>query len=106
MIVRYLVQRMVRCAAATIAGRKPATLMNISNDNGGRCIRGRKEIETLVDGTDIIFCPVDINSHNACSYVKKACKMRNKKCHFLRSSSISMLIRELEDHAEKYDMLS
>jgi hypothetical protein len=72
----------------------------------GRCIQGRKEIENLVDGTDIIFCPVDINSHNACSYVKKACKMRNKKCHFLRSSSLSMLIRELENHAGKYDMLS
>ncbi len=72
----------------------------------GRCIQGRKEIENLVDGTDIIFCPVDINSHNACSYVKKACKMRNKKCHFLRSSSISMLIRELGNHAEKYDYTS
>ena len=72
----------------------------------GRCIQGRKEIETLVDGTDIIFCPVDINSHNACSYVKKACKMRNKKCHFLRSSSLSMIIRELENRAEKYDYTS
>ena len=28
----------------------------------GRCIQGRKEIENLVDGTDIIFCPVDINA--------------------------------------------
>ena len=72
----------------------------------GRCIQGRKEIETLVEGTDLIFCPVDINSHNACSYVKKACKMRNKKCHFLRSSSLSMLIRELENRDGKYDMLS
>ena len=72
----------------------------------GRCIQGRKEIETLVEGTDLIFCPVDINSHNACSYVKKACKMRNKKCHFLRSSSLSMLVRELENHAGKYDRLS
>ncbi|MCD4842635.1 MAG: DUF3793 family protein [Methanosarcinales archaeon] len=33
--MRYLVHRIVRCTAATIAGRKPATLMNISNDNGG-----------------------------------------------------------------------
>jgi hypothetical protein len=33
--MRYLVHRIARCAAATIAGRKPATLMNISNDNGG-----------------------------------------------------------------------
>lgn len=70
----------------------------------GRCTQGRKEIEQIVDGTDIIFCPVDINSRNACSYVKKACKMRNKSCHFLRSSSISMLTRELENHAENYEV--
>ena len=61
----------------------------------GRCIQGRKEIENLVDRTDLIFCPVDINSHDACRYVKKACKTRNKPCHFLRSSGLSMLIREL-----------
>jgi hypothetical protein len=33
--MRYLVNRIVRCTAATIAGRKPATLMNISNDING-----------------------------------------------------------------------
>jgi len=33
--MKYLVYRIVRCIAATIAGRKPATLMNISNDNSG-----------------------------------------------------------------------
>ncbi|MEA3282593.1 MAG: DUF2325 domain-containing protein [Euryarchaeota archaeon] len=65
----------------------------------GRCIQGRKEIETIVDGIDMVFCPVDINSHNACKYVKKACKMRDKPCHFLRSSSLSMLIRELGNRA-------
>ena len=67
----------------------------------GRCIQGRKEIETIVDGIDMVFCPVDINSHNACKYVKKACKMRDKPCHFLRSSSLSMLIRELGNRAGK-----
>ena len=67
----------------------------------GRCIQGRKEIETIVEGIDMVFCPVDINSHNACKYVKKACKMRDKPCHFLRSSSLSMLIRELGNHAVK-----
>ncbi len=67
----------------------------------GRCIQGRKEIETIVDGIDMVFCPVDINSHNACKYVKKACKMRDKPCHFLRSSSLSMLIRELGGRAVK-----
>jgi len=61
----------------------------------GHCIQGKKEIEMLVDKTDMVFCPVDINSHNACRYVKKACKLRGKTCRFLRSSSLSMLIREL-----------
>ena len=65
----------------------------------GRCIHGKKEIENLVDRTDIIFCPMDINNRAVNRYVKKACKTRNKPCHFLRSSGLSMLIRELEDHA-------
>jgi len=67
----------------------------------GRCIQGRKEIESIVDRTDIVFCPVDINSHNACRYFKKACKMRDKHCYFLRSSGLSMLIKGLENHAGK-----
>ena len=67
----------------------------------GRCIQGRKEIEGIVEKTDIIFCPVDINSHNACRYVKKACKMRDKPCYFLRSASLSMFIKGLEKHAEE-----
>lgn len=65
----------------------------------GHCIQGKKEIEMLVDKTDMVFCPVDINSHNACRYVKKACKLRGKPCRFLRSSSLSMLIRELESRS-------
>ncbi len=67
----------------------------------GRCIQGKKEIEGIVAKTDIIFCPVDINSHNACRYVKKACKMRDKPCYFLRSASLSMFIKGLEKHAEE-----
>jgi len=66
----------------------------------GRCIQGRKEIEGIVEKTDIIFCPVDINSHNACRYVKKACKMRDKPCYFLRSASLSMFVKGLEKHAD------
>ena len=72
----------------------------------GRCIQGKKEIENLVDGTDIIFCPVDINNRTVYRYIKKACKTRNKPCHFLRSSGLSMLIRELENHAGKYNYTS
>jgi len=70
----------------------------------GHCIQGKKEIEMLVDKTDMVFCPVDINSHNACRYVKKACKLRAKPCRFLRSSSLSMLIRELESRSCTVDV--
>ncbi len=66
----------------------------------GRCIQGRKEIEGIVEKTDVIFCPVDINSHNACRYVKKACKIRDKPCYFLRSASLSMFVKGLEKHAD------
>jgi len=72
----------------------------------GRCIHGKKEIENLVDGIDIIFCPMDINSRAVYRYIKKACKTRNKPCHFLRSSGLSMLIRELENNVEKYNYTS
>jgi len=48
----------------------------------GRCIHGKKEIENLVDRTDIIFCPVDINNRAVNRYVKKACKTRNKRIDF------------------------
>ena len=59
--------------------------------HGGHCMRGKKEIEGIVEKNDVIFCPVDINSHNACRMVKEACKMRNKPCYFLRSSGLSAL---------------
>ncbi len=63
----------------------------------GRCSQGRKEIDTLVNKTDVIFCPVDINSHNACRYAKKACKLRSKPCYFLKSSSLTTLRNVLVD---------
>jgi hypothetical protein len=66
----------------------------------GRCSVGRREIEELVNKTDVVFCPLDINSHNACRYVKKACKLRNKPCYFLRSSSLTTLRSELAVFAE------
>lgn len=65
----------------------------------GHCERGKREIESLVEKNDVIFCPVDINSHNACRMVKEACKLRNKPCYFLRSSGLSALKKTLENFA-------
>ncbi|MEA2074905.1 MAG: DUF2325 domain-containing protein [Euryarchaeota archaeon] len=65
----------------------------------GHCERGKSAIASLIDGNDVIFCPVDINSHNACRLVKKVCKLRDKPCCFLRSSGLSALKKGLANLA-------
>jgi len=65
----------------------------------GRCEKGKREMESLVGKSDVILCPVDINSHNACRLVKKTCKSCNKPCYFLRSSSLTTLKNRLADLA-------
>lgn len=52
---------------------------------------GERELESLVARSDIILCPVDCNSHNACLSVKKICSRTNKPCQFLPSSSLSSI---------------
>jgi len=65
----------------------------------GHCEGGKKAIEGIVDKNDVVFCPIDINSHNACLLVKRVCKMRDKPCFFLRSSGVSALKRGLANFA-------
>lgn len=50
---------------------------------------GDKALDSKIKRCDIIFCPVDCNSHNACLSVKKLCKKHKKTFHMLKSSSIS-----------------
>ncbi|MCL0070863.1 DUF2325 domain-containing protein [Dehalococcoidia bacterium] len=69
--------------------------------HSGNYTGGNREIEKLVDKADVVFCPVDFNSHHACRCVKKACKLTGKPCYFLRSSSLSMFRRELVGFARK-----
>jgi hypothetical protein len=65
----------------------------------GKCERGKREIEQIVDRNDVIFCPVDINSHSACQYVKQMCRAKDKRCYFLRSSGLATFKKELSDFA-------
>ncbi len=58
-------------------------------DHCAVCSQGKGQIERLVGKADVVFCPVDVNSHTACRCAKKVCKCRNKPCYFLRSSSLS-----------------
>lgn len=65
----------------------------------GRCLCSQrmKEIQSLVDKADMVFCPVDQNSHNACRCVKKACRLSGRSCRFLHNSGLNAFKRELYD---------
>ena len=63
--MRYLVHRIARCAAATIAGRKPATLMNISNDNGGLLDAWDRHREDIFSGSEIDYYELKRTERNA-----------------------------------------
>ncbi|MBT9160169.1 MAG: hypothetical protein DDT26_01442 [Dehalococcoidia bacterium] len=67
--------------------------------HSGKYTQGAGEIEKLVGKADVVFCPVDINSHHACRHCKRICKLTGKPCYFLRSASLSMFRRELIEFA-------
>ncbi|MDO7786318.1 DUF2325 domain-containing protein [Desulforamulus aquiferis] len=50
---------------------------------------GDKALDNKIKRCDMVLCPVDCNSHNACLSVKKLCKKHKKPFHMLKSSSIS-----------------
>lgn len=49
-----------------------------------------------VSRADIVCCPVDCVSHNACLRVKRCCRRLSKGCAFLRSSGLSALVGHLD----------
>jgi len=56
---------------------------------------GKAYFEAKVKKCDMVLCPVNCNSHNACLRVKKLCKKHNKAIKFLNSSSISAVSQAL-----------
>jgi len=67
----------------------------------GKVSNGRGDLDMLVDKVDAVFCPVNINSHHACLRVKRACKLRNKPCCFLRSSGLNAFKEALVEFARR-----
>jgi hypothetical protein len=56
----------------------------------------RNLLPKMLGSADIVFCPVDCVSHDACTCVKKMCKHYQKPFVMMRSSGLSTLARELE----------
>lgn len=56
---------------------------------------GDKNLEVRILRSDMILCPVNCNSHNACRRVKKMCKKHKKPIKMLASSSLSSISNAL-----------
>jgi hypothetical protein len=65
--------------------------------------KGAKCLEGCLKRADMVICPVNCNSHAACSIVKNLGKKHNKPVHMLSNSSLSAVSQVIwgEDEREK-----
>jgi hypothetical protein len=56
----------------------------------------RAAIEEVLAGADLVFCPVDCVSHDACSRAKSCCRRNGSTFVALRTASISAFSAALE----------
>ncbi|ROR34560.1 DUF2325 domain-containing protein [Inmirania thermothiophila] len=54
-----------------------------------------ERLSALVAGCDLVVCPVDCVSHNACHCLKRLCRREGKPVLFLRSSGDAAFLRTL-----------
>ncbi len=52
---------------------------------------GAKQLENSLKRADIVLCPVNCNSHAACSFVKNLGKKHNKPVYFMANFSLSAI---------------
>jgi len=57
----------------------------------------RNQLPKMLGSADVVFCPVDCVSHDACTCVKKMCKHYQKPFIMMRSSGLSTLAKELDN---------
>ncbi len=55
----------------------------------------RAKLPKMVTSADVVVCPVDCVSHDACNCVKKICKRYRKPFAMMRSSGLSSLVQGL-----------
>lgn len=65
----------------------------------GNCGQKESGLNHLVKQSDIVICPVDVNSHAACLQVKKTCKKTGTDYYMLRKSSINAIYSTLREVA-------
>ena len=65
----------------------------------GYMTKGSKKLEGCLRRADLVLCPVNCNSHNACSMVKSLGKKHGKPVHMLSGSSLSAVSQALWNNA-------
>jgi len=73
----------------------------IFEHHNGNYSNGNARLEELIRRAELVLCPVNCNSHNACLCVKKLCKELNKPFIMLQSSGISSLKRAVFQFTEQ-----
>ena len=63
--------------------------------HNGHIKGGKRALEDRVRRADIVLCPVNINSHNACSVVKKMGKKHRKSVQMLAGSGLGTISQAL-----------
>ena len=58
--------------------------------------KGVRSLESRLRRADVVLCPVNCNSHGACSVVKNLAKKHNKTVHMLANSSLSTVFRVIQ----------
>ncbi len=71
----------------------------------GTYLKGEKALQMKISRSDIVLCPVDVNSHAACLGVKKHSKKQNKSYFMLPNSSISAVYNTLQELAVKRECI-
>jgi len=61
---------------------------------------GKKALENRIMRADIVLCSVNINSHNACSVVKKMGKKHRKSVQMLTGSGLGVICQALSECQE------
>ncbi|RZB33470.1 MAG: hypothetical protein SRB2_04023 [Desulfobacteraceae bacterium Eth-SRB2] len=87
--------------------RMESIYRQLIEDNGGifeyhdgHIKGGKKALENRIMRADIVLCPVNINSHNACSVVKKMGKKHRKSVQMLAGSGLGVISQALSECQE------
>ncbi|MEA1870292.1 MAG: DUF3793 family protein, partial [Euryarchaeota archaeon] len=97
--MKYLAHRIARCIAATIAGRKPATLMNISNDNGGLLDTWDRHRSDIFIGSEIDYYELKRTDRNAIVLFFD----QNRLNELLRGESVNKFLFECGYESDSID---